>query len=321
MADPTVESPSSMSCYLSCEEKYYFSSILKLRRKREADALRLGSAFHKGLAHYRAAMARGSAPGEGKIEYEAIAHATAGYQDRPAWADPSDWAVECEQVRILLSGHFWRYQNEPIRFEAVEKQFSMPLVNPRTGRRSRRYIIGGQLDGIGVLEDGRLSVVENKTAGEDIGPDSDYWTRLRADHQISVYVLGARLRGYDVKTVTYDVTRKPTIRLKQTETVEEYGERLLNDIAEHPEHYYARREIPRLEDELQRTREELWVIGQKLQHSARVGYVRNVSAMTCRWCQYAKLCLSGVKVDPAYPPDGYETLSTAHPELVGGEEL
>jgi hypothetical protein len=42
------------------------------------------------------------------------------------------------------------------------------------------------------MADGRLAVLECNTAGEDVGPDSDCWLRLRYDGQISLYFLAAR---------------------------------------------------------------------------------------------------------------------------------
>jgi len=156
----------------------------------------------------------------------------------PQWADATDWAVERETLKALLSGHFWRYGQDPaspdgqrrasdLAFEAVELSFDVPLVNPVTGALSRAFTLAGKIDGIVRLADGRLAVLEYKTAGEDIAPDADYWLRLRCDGQISLYVLAARALGYDVATVLYDVTRKRTIRLRKDETPEQFGERLL----------------------------------------------------------------------------------------------
>lgn len=44
-------------------------------------------------------------------------------------------------------------------------------------------------------------------------------------------------------------------------------------------------------------------------------HVRNVSKITCGSCEFANICLSGGRVDPAFPPAGYEILTDVHPEL------
>jgi hypothetical protein len=73
--------------------------------------------------------------------------------------------------------------------------------------------MGGKIDKI-VLVNGRLKVREHKTTSDSIDPTSDYWSRLRLDNQISFYVLAARMAGYDVDGVDYDVLHKPQISPK-----------------------------------------------------------------------------------------------------------
>lgn len=312
-----------------CPRLHYLRFELGLSRIRQATPLRFGGAFHYGLELYRAGLSSDLA----------IETATSDYATCPGWADPTDWAVECETLKGLLSGHIWRYQGDPaspdglrragdVEFVAVEQTFEIPLVNPDTGAPSRTFALAGKIDGIVQLPDGRLAVLEYKTAGEDISPEAEYWLRLRCDGQISLYVLAARALGFDVATVLYDVTRKPTIRLRQKETPEQYGERLLADIAERPDYYFQRREVPRLEDELAECRAELWQQAQLILETRRRAagltdparaWFRNVGRMTCGYCEFAGLCLNAVRVDPASPPSGYQVLDDPHPELANEE--
>lgn len=348
----------SLAAMRRCPRRYWYRYELGLSRIRLAAPLRLGSAFHYGLELYNAGLS----------DDLAILTATDDYKTCPDWAEPNGWEIECETVRALLAGHFWRYQKDDLEFVAIEEPFEIPLVNPDTGAASRTFRLAGKIDGIVRLPDGRLAVLEYKTAGEDIGSDSGYWLRLRYDGQISLYVLGARAMGHDlpsprlrqagVATVIYDVARKPTIRphnvpvldedgckivldaegnrvlnangkprqsassragyVLQTrmESPSQYGERLLADIGARPDHYFARREIPRLEDDLAACRLELWQQADLIRESRRRGrWFRNVSRMTCDHCQFAELCLSNIRVDPERPPAGYELLDDVHPEL------
>lgn len=310
---PQLLTHSRLSALRSCPRRHYYRYELGLSRIRSADALRLGAAYHTGL----------EARNAGQDEAAAIELAGAGYAQLPQWADPVDWAVEQQTLRALLAGHFWRYSQDDLQFVAVEQSFHVPLLNPGSGHASRLFLLAGKIDAIVMLPDGRLAVLEYKTAGEDISPDSDYWLRLRCDPQISLYVLAARALGFDVATVIYDVTRKPTIRLRKEETPEQYGVRLLADIGTRPDHYFARREVPRLEDELAEFRLELWQQAAQLRDAQRAGrWFRNVGRLTCGYCSYSSLCLNAIQVNPDAPPAGYEVLADVHPELSAqGEDL
>ena len=303
-----------LSTLRRCQRQEFLRYILGLCRIRSSTPQRFGSGFHYGRELLNT----------GRTIEEVIQAVAAEYANVPAWADPIDWAVEFETLKALLTGHAWRYQNDNVEVVAVELSFEIPLVNPDTGATSRTFTLAGKIDVIVRLADGRLAVLEYKTAGEDIAPDSEYWLRLRCDGQISQYVIAARALGHDVATVMYDVTRKPTIRLRQNETPEAFGKRLLEDIGNRPEYYYQRREVPRLEDELAQYKAELWQQAQQLIETRRraallddpaKAHFRNVSKMTCGMCDFANLCLTGVHVDPANPPAGFQVLDNVHPEL------
>ena len=297
-----------------CPRLHFYRYELGLTRIVSAAPLRFGSGFHLGQELLNT----------GRSIEEVIQNVAADYATIPTWADPTDWMVEFETLNALLSGHAWRYAQDNLEFIAVELSFEIPLVNPETGTRSRKFTLAGKIDAIVKLPDARLAVLEYKTAGEDIAPDSEYWLRLRCDGQISQYVLATRAMGYDVATVIYDVTRKPTIRLRQNETPETYGQRLLADLGERPDFYFQRREVPRLEDELTQYKSELWQQAQHLMDLRRragrladpaIAHFRNVGRMTCSQCDFANICLSGIHIDPANPPSGYQILADVHPEL------
>jgi hypothetical protein len=328
-----------MACARRCLRQYFYRYELALRSRRDAAALRLGAAVHVGLEFW----SRGT-PAD-----QAILAATKGYETCPAWADSYDWQIEREIVANLLAGYFWRYGNDVLEYVEIEKPWEMPLVNPATGRESRTYQLAGKRDGL-------------VRATEDIGPDSEYWLRLRCDQQISLYTLSALHEGHDVSGVLYDVIRKPTIRPRQIplldeaslkmvvdeatgermfnkdgkprqsagpgmklatrqETPEEFGARLLADIEERPDYYFQRREVPRLEDDLQAFRLECWQQAQLLSDCRRWGrWFRNVGRNTCSFCEYSRLCLQSITVAPEAPPDGFEIVNDVHPELAEGEE-
>lgn len=200
-----------------CLMQYHLKVNCRLQKVRTATPLRMGSVFHWGKEL------------QGLGDPDAIDHAIACYDTIPEWADPAEWAVERETVRALLTGHAWRYQEDTLETLATEQTFEMPLVNPRTGRASRSFCVRGKIDRIARMPDSRILIPEYKTAGDDIGPNSDYWLFLRYDWQISLYVMAARFLGHDAVGALYDVVRKPDIRPSQIPTLDDKGVKIVLD--------------------------------------------------------------------------------------------
>lgn len=331
MADTPLEllTSSRLACQRMCPKKHQLRYEMGLSRIRKGKALSIGSAYHVGQ----------EAKNRGDDDATAIKKAIAPYEHLPEWADPYDWAVERETVAALLAGHFWFYGNNDIKILETEQVFQFPLVNPETGKPSRTFVNAGKTDNIGRLPDQRIVVGEYKTTGNSIDPDSEYWLRFRCDPQISMYVLAARAAGHETNTCIYDVVHKPGIAPKRAtpmdkrkykkdgvtlyanqrevdEIPEEFGKRLLEDIGERPDFYYQRREIPRLEDELAEFQQEVWHQAKMIMESRKHNrWFRNVSPLTCPYCEFAGICLQNQRVDPAAPPAGFEILENVHPEL------
>lgn len=328
---------SRTSVFRACPRKHYLAYEVGIRPDHSATPLRVGSAIHKGL----------ECRSDGKPVAYAILEATRDYDTVPTWATPDEWELERETVARLLAGYYWHYESEEMETVQKEQGFVLPLTNPKTGRTSRTFKIAGVMDRIVKLKDGRLTLIETKTTGDDISSDSDYWLHLRLDQQISLYVIAARASGFDVETVLYDVIRKPSIRPKQVtkeaireinfkktychetidpallsfdrETPVMFGARLLSDIAERPGFYFARKEIPRLEADLDEFRYEIWQQAKAIMDARSQGrWYRNAAACENPPCPYRQICYSGTPVTPDMdPPSGYVRSSVLHPELKG----
>lgn len=328
-----------------CLRYHQLAYELGLRRDVDALPLRIGRAVHVGLD----VVKTGGEPND------AILHALATYDAGvPLGLDPeaeTAWLIEREQIGAMLSGYFWRWSNMPIEWIASEQRVDMPLINPATGAASRIFTVAGILDGIARLPDGRIVVVEHKTTGDGLDVDSDYWKRLRIDSQISIYWLAAKAMGHKIAAVLYDVIRKPTIRPKkltkaerakvqadngaycgrdglcdpadvpERETPGMYGARLLRDIAERPDFYYARREFPRLESDLDEARCELWQMAKLIRDCQRLRrWPRNTGACVgFGRCCYFDLCTGHYDPESGEVPDGFVRVANVHPELATKE--
>lgn len=308
---------SSMSTFRTCNRRYKLAYHEGIRPARESDPLRTGGNVHIGL----------DARAQGASVDDAVAAGIAAYAVLPSWVTTpehlEEWAVERATVSSLLAGYFWRWGDDGYQIIATEQEFELPILNPATGKSSRRYTFAGKMDKIVKLPDGRVALMEHKTTSESIEADSDYWKRLRLDQQISGYYHAARRLGYDVQTVIYDVIRKPSIRPKLVnkvrETAEQYGERLLADIGERPDFYYARREIPRLQNDLDQFAAELWAMTQIVGHSERYKmWPRNTAACVHPYrCQYLDVCDHDTTNSV---PDGFVRVDDPHVELTVKKE-
>ena len=289
---------SRMGTFQQCQRRHYWRYEVGLQVIKECDAFRFGHAWHTAMearwmgARYEDALANGAGTAE-MTEHD------------------------CAVLAGLLAGYYGRYNDEIVKELHPEVEFRMALAGSRT------FDTAGKIDGLGTLHDGRLCLVEHKTAGEDIGADSDYWLRLRFNSQIYQYVTAARGMGWDIALVLYDVTRKPMIRVKQGETVDGYAGRLVTDTQARPEFYYARREVPILDADIEAFEIQRLELSRQilmLRNAARRAkkpehaWARNCSAMTCRGCEFSSFCLQNLTVDPAQPPAGFR-IGETNPEL------
>jgi len=294
-----------MNMVLGCPRKHYWRYEVGLRSTSDAQPLRFGSAWHLGM----------EARWQGMTFEEALAVALSGAKE----FNELDVAI----LSGMLAGYYFRYaHNEVVKELHAETEFRMPLSGSRT------FDVAGKIDGLGVLHDGRLALVEHKTSGEDISDTSDYWLRLRFNQQIYQYVLAACALGWDVSHVIYDVARKPMIRVKQNETVEQFGQRLAEDTQARPEFYFARREVPILDQDVAEFEVQRLALSRQIlffrsaSRSARKpehGWPRNCGGMTCKFCEYEGFCMQNISVDPGNPPAGF-AVGPINPELAEAGE-
>jgi hypothetical protein len=287
-----------MNTLLACPRRHFYRYEVGLKSPTDAAALRFGSAWHRAMeARWRGA----------DLDAAFAAAIAADTLDEFTLATLSG----------LLAGYYAVYQTDPIKTVHPETEFRHGIDGSRT------FDSAGKIDGLGVMHDGRLVLVEHKTCGEDISPESDYWLRLRANQQVMQYIDAARRLGWDVALVLYDVTRKPAIRLKQGETCEQFADRLAADTRERPEFYFARREVPIIDADMAEFEVQRYELSKLIlalrQAERRVSvrqqaWPRNVSSMGCRNCEFQGFCLQGVQADAEHVPGGFQC-GPVHGEL------
>lgn len=246
-------------------------------------------------------------------------------------------AFDVESAVALFTGYHFHWGSSPYVTIANEQQFRGPIRNPQTIGVSQTFEAAGKRDAIVRMPDGRLAFRETKTVGEAID-DERYWRRLMVDPQITMYYLYATEDGSGVETILFDVIRKPTIapyratpldkrkykkdgsglyaNMRETdETPAEWGARLLADIRERPHYYYARREIPRLQKDVEEFRVEIWDVAKDIRDAQLKNKWYRNPGRHCDLCCYQGPCYGFIAFEPGMVPEGFIQLTTPHPEL------
>jgi hypothetical protein len=252
---PKVQLPllthSEIQTFQRCPREHHYRFRLRRRPKTESHALRFGSIFDNALqTWWSVGPLHGLEAANNRLDELAKAD--------PKFLSPFD----VEKVRALLFCYDARWGNEPLEILRVQPVFRMPILNPETGRKSKKFDLGGKLDALARdVRTAEIVIIETKTTSMDIKPEAAYWHTISVlDPQISTYYGGARviLKGMGIKDeparCIYDVIRKPQLRPKlatpeekreylkrdstklkanqreRDETVEEYADRVMEDL-------------------------------------------------------------------------------------------
>jgi len=289
---------SRMATLVSCPRRHFWRYEMKLETATPSIALRFGSAWHKAM--------------EARWNREDFTTALSMATDGAEFDE-----IQIATLSGLLAGYYRKYESETVAELKPEIEFRHEIVGSRT------FDSAGKIDGLGNLGDGTLCLIEHKTTSDSVEPDSDYWMRLRLNQQIMQYVCAAREIGHDVQIILYDVVRKPGIRQKQGESADEFGRRLALDTQERPDFYFARREVPVLDCDLEEFKIQRYEISKLIlalrQAEKRTAlreqaWPRNLSDFGCRMCPFSGFCLQSVHADAEHVPSGF-VVKEANAEL------
>ncbi len=319
----------------ACARKHLFEYVLGFRPVAAAHALTFGHAAHAGLEAWW--LADG---GEGRLD------AALAAIDAAPGLDPFDRA----KAEVMLAGYDAVWRDELHRTLAVEREFTLPLVSANTGAPMARWSLAGKLDAVAELADGRVAIVEHKTAGEsvDVGAGSDYRQRLTLDGQVSQYFEGAATLGFDADVCVYDVLVKPAMRpllatpadkLRWTkgkpatrnkpaepprlcagqraedEGLEDFRARVADAIAAEPERFYSRHEVVRLDGERDAFAFDVWQLATLVDVTLGAGLAPMNPEACHRYgsrCAFWPVCSGTADLED---PSLYRRAASAHEEL------
>ena len=263
---------SRIRMYLNCpaSEQLRYGECLVPKMHGSSTRL-LGSAVHKGLetGNLEEAMAL----------FDAVIPSTQEEQDQM----DADRAI----CRAMLLG-------AKTAFSALddlqpEVEFTLPIINPLTGKASRRFQLAGKVDGI-CTKDGETWLLEYKTASTIT---KQYVDRLALDGQITTYIYAMqKVLRKPIAGVIYRVIRKPSINRKQKETAEQFCQRLEADYQERPEFYFYEQLLYRNAADIQAFEQELWNITQRMLWDRKHGISPHNTARCTDFgtCEYMPIC-------------------------------
>lgn len=196
-------------------------------------------------------------------------------------------------MSALLCGYAVRYKDVEFETISVEQFLTAKVVDPHTNKRINKWANAGKIDAL-LRVNGRTVLMDHKTTSDSIEDDS-YWSHLRIDGQASHYLILLLQNGTDVDSVLWDVMKKPTIRQKQTERLDEYSQRLIDDcINVRPDYYFGRRIVPQLSDIVLNYAEDLPKIAKQMRDAANQDGLPPKSTGSCflynKRCKFLPLC-------------------------------
>tara|TARA_R110002126_G_scaffold19449_11_gene72862 strand:+ start:880 stop:1893 length:1014 start_codon:yes stop_codon:yes gene_type:complete len=287
----TPVTQSSLNTLNSCEELYRLKYVLGLLPATEDLALSLGSAYHRGLEM-----------GSAEAAVELFKNSTTYWTQ----ADRDNLSINSAIVEAMVGGAL-RLWGDDLP-DQREVQFTLPLINPETGRASTRHVFRGVIDG---LWNNPIRGAEYKTAGR---VDKAYIDRLQLDFQVGAMLTAiGRLLGVDPWTIpmSYRIAKKPQSRQRKNESVSEFAARIKADYIDRPEFYFHDLVLRRSEDQMKRWQHEAWRLHQRILYIENGGFtVRNTRHCTqFGRCAFLDLCCGSVGID------AYRIKDSIHPEL------
>jgi hypothetical protein len=335
---------SCMSTFLRCQRMFYWRYEIGLKPVRNSHALRFGSAWHVAM----------ECRWQGMSYEDALAQAVAK-------ADTFE-EIDVATLAAMLAGYYARYagENEIIKSLFHEQEFRFPLVGSRTFDVAGKIdglgltvfgdeaLVEHKTTSEGIEADSPYwnvlrfnsqiyqyvgasrvfgwnptKIIYDVVKKPGIRPLSNVPTLDEAGLKIVLGADGARVFKKDGSPYQTANKEKGEVVQGAPETPDQYGARLMADVTERPDYYFARRDVPILdgdiqEFEIQRLNVSRQIIALRATARRAVrpehAFARNCGKMTCGVCDFSAFCMQNLAVDPASPPAGY-VIGDKHAEL------
>lgn len=296
---------SARSTFLSCPQKYQYSYVYGLAPRKPSIPFLVGGLFH---AELDLMYSSGSLDVEGMRDRVAAAcEEVCKFPGMRAEDSDNIWmqqAVVCGMVKGYAQLYLKRDLAE-YKVVETEGSFDAKLDNGWTYHGKKDMVVLRK-------KDMKLFLMEHKTAGRI---DAGYVAKLPMDNQILGYGWAQRAKtGRKFDGVIYNVTKKPQIRQRQTESLQQFMKRVEDDYHLNPGAYFYRETLTFGNEDLDRFGRELGRFVRNIDRAQAEGdFYQNAGHCTAMGtCPFMKLCLEGVNKNTLLH---YRVKQRAHEEL------
>jgi hypothetical protein len=268
---------SGMRLFNNCRRAFKLRYKDRLEPKYAADALSFGKLIHECLAMWY-----------GKAKEDTIFKLiNNNYKDLDRGNNKHYKALATALVEGYISKHM--DVDKTLNIVDIEFAYDVPIINPKTGRHSKKFRMHGFIDMVTEDINGDIWLWEHKTAA---AINENYIERIWHDQQIMIYAINYELMtGRKVKGIVYNVIQKVQLRQGKNETFDEFTFRLTDRYLTDDSLYHGEA-ILTDNLRLREVRNEIWQITQEIGQCK--SYYKNRSQ--CHGfgvCQYFKICNSG----------------------------
>lgn len=271
---------SKISTFTSCRRSYYYSYILKIEPRISPDYFIIGAAAGDALQKLYGGELKGDFRAQllADIEARAAKHFL-------TTKEVARLAKLKATISGMIGGYFAHYGEEIKKTKLLAKELKIEFP-------IGKHVVAGRLDMLLEVA-GKRIVDEDKTCSNI----DQFIQDMEMSLQVPIYLLGLEHAGIKFDEARYNLIKKPTIRLKKKETVEEFAKRCTTVYFEDPVKYFHRQPL-RIEDhllekakvEIEQTLDEMELLHEgKL--SREVRNRRNCSKGS--QCAFRLLCLEG----------------------------
>lgn len=296
---------SARSTFLNCPQKYQYSYVYGLAPRKIQIPFLVGGLFHNELEFMYTT---------GKLSEDAmrnrVSKACETASNLPGLTKEDSDKVWMQQAVVIgmVKGYAKEYLKKDLKdFDVVEAEGSFDAALP-TGWR----YMGKKDLVLRRKKNKKLVLMEHKTAGRI---DASYVAKLPLDNQILGYGWAEREReGNTFNEIIYNVTKKPQIQQKQTESLRAFLKRVEDDYYLYPSKYFYRDTLVFTENDLDRFGKELRRFVRNIERAqAEDDFFQNSGHCTAMGvCPFMRLCLEGVNKDTLLH---YRVKERAHEEL------
>jgi len=298
---------SAVRTYNQCKRKFFWEQVRNFSKDGIYIPFLIGSAMHSALEALYQSKIPGNPPR--KLEdIQAVAHRYMDDELATKFLDPKD-KFDLAKARAMTSGMLACY--------TLEQQKALATRIPAWTEESMLLTIPElDLDFIGTID-----LAFRKEADKDTqirladykNPANFDWIKielLEMDLQLGVYANAVqRVLGWDVLSFSYECIKKPGIRMKNSETPQQYIERLSNLYKENPQDYVVVTTIKQTKKQLAQVWNDFLLTLQEIKwYYTRRGeegaldpenWPRNTNACGdyFKRCMYADVCLKGERSD------------------------